>query len=520
MGQPVSVLRGARAFARDMARDQMAPGYLWDVRDYVPMMIDALLTSRGAWIWGTSTTAGADYEAGILAPYIAGEQILAAANGQLYQVSNTSPYPITLRGTVPVARQNPVMLFDSVIWMDGSGAQKPYIVNSSGAPFQISGANAPNVKLGTIWGEYFVGGNQPGHEDTLYWGPPNDITQPWDANALTRTANQITGLAALRTIIIVFHPGSVERLRGSRPPAGTTQGDMILEPLFKQVGLTEPKTIAYWNENVVFADEHGVHITDGAVLRNLVQQGSIQSYWRNLYNNKVSICGAVFLDYYIVSVNRTDGITDTLVCDLNQRLWFRFTNLVVTCLFESSGTIGMERLFAGIVGTQRLARLSGCFFPARVGAVNVDGNGVNVQPYLETSFYKLSQEGRKRLRFVYLSYDARMGTLAQSAEPVGQMAAWQERFRPEEFVPVEQLDLQPQASATQALQCAYILNPQDTTWTTAGTYPLTSLYTRNRLPIGKMPYGIAFQIQQISPTSVTRVNDIAIEAHPVERSRV
>jgi hypothetical protein len=493
-----------------MAREAMAPGYLWDVVDFVPALIDTQLTGRGAWPWGSDVGSATDFEAGILAPYTSGEKNLAAANGVLYEVGLSSPYSLTNRGNVPVARQNPVMLFDRVIWMGSSGTVPPSVVGPSGAPVVLTGK--PNVRVGTIWGEFFVCANQSGAENTVYWSYPDDPTQPWDANALWQTSGAVTGLAALRTVILVFHASSVERLRGTRPPAGTSLGDMVLEPLFQQVGTTEPKTIAYWQESILFADEHGVHITDGATLRNLVQQGSIQSYWRNLYNNKQSLSAAVYLDYYVISIKRTDGITDCLVCDLNQRQWFRFSNVAALSMWASGGTVGMERLWAGMVGTQRLGRLSAMFFPSSIVALQQDANGVNVLPSFETPYYKLSPEGHKRVKFVYLSYDARTGALGRADD---RAAPWEEHLREEEFPPL----VATPAVAGDLLQVGYILSPQDTNWTIAGTYPATSRYRRYRLPVGKYPYGIAFQVKQLAPSTVTRISDLAVDAHPAERSR-
>ena len=485
MGAPTSVLRGARAFARDMAREAMAPGYLWDVADFVPALIDTQLTGRGAWLWASATGASTDYEAGILAPYTSGEQNLGAAGGTLYQIAGNPPYPLTNRGTVPVARQNPVMLFDQVIWLSGDGSLPPTIVGPTGAPIPLAVANVKKVKVGTIWGEYFVGANAPGAENTVYFAPPDNVNQAWDPNALVQTAGQVNGLAALRTVILIFHASSIERLRGTRPPAGTDKGDMVLEPLFQQVGTTEPRTICYWQENILFADEHGVHITDGASLRNLVQQGSISSYWRNLYNNKQSLAAAVYLDYYVISVRRTDGIVDCLICDLNTRQWFRFSNIDAISMWASGGTVGMERLWGGMHGTSRVGLLSAMFFPPPVASPQQDANGVYVMPSFETPFYKLSSEGRKRIRFVYLSYDSRNG-----------------------------------GGTSDMLRVSYILSPQDTNWTSAGGYPPTSRYTRYRLPVGKVPYGIAFQVKQITPSTVTRISDLAVDTHAIERSRV
>lgn len=490
MAAPVSLLKGARAFARDAAREAMPPGFLWDVVDFVPTIIEAPLSGRGAWLWG-SAVASADFIAGILAPFSTGEKNLgSASDGTLYEVGLDTPYALTPRGNVPIARQNPVMLFDQVIWMDDAGLVEPSVVGPAGAPVVLAGK--PKVRLGTIWSTYFVGANEPGHEDTVYWSAPNDVTAAWDANALWRTSGEVTGLAALRNAILVFHANSVERLRGTRPPAGTSGGDIVLEPLFNQVGLTEPKTIAYWQENLIFADEHGVHITDGAVLRNLVQQGQIQSYWRPLYGARVNISAAVFLNYYVISVDLGGGLSDTLVCDLDARQWFRLSNVIAVSMWASGGTTGMERFWGGMIGTTRLGRLGPMFFPESVGKfIQIDANNVWVLPSFETPFYKLSAEGRKRVRFVYLSY----GSTAPAIQPIPPYVG-------------------------DMMSIGYITDPHEKGWSDAGTLPFAEAYSRYRLPIGKFPYGIAFHVEQIGPTSSTRISDLGIDAHPAERSRL
>jgi hypothetical protein len=493
-----------------MPRDGMAQGFLWDVVDYVPSLVDAQLTGRGAWVWGSSA-ADSDFRCGILASFTAGEQLLACTEGgTVYQIDTTTG-ALTNRGAVPVANQNPIQLFDDTVWFDRDGTNYPYVVRSSGAPIALTGANVPHARVGTVWRSYVVAGGAAGSEDTIRFSPPNTTVADWDVHAFYRTAGAITGLAGLRSILLVFHAGSVERIRGTTPPAGTDPGDLVLEPLFQQAGTTEPRSICYWQENVLFADEHGVQITDGAVIRNLCQQGNISSYWRNLYGLKQSLAASVFLDYYIITVVRVDGLTDTLVCDLNRRQWFRFSNIAAVSSFSSGGTTGMERIWVGIKGTSRLARISACFFPSTATGLQVDGNGSNVMPYLETPYYKLSAEGRKRVRFLYLSYDARNGTLGRTDDrPV----SWQRQLREED-------DPLPLPTGTgDLIECSYILSPQDTTWIDAGGLPPTSGYARYRLPVGKFPYGIAFQVKQVAPTTVTRINDLAVDAHGAERSRV
>jgi hypothetical protein len=511
---PVSLLQGARAFARDYPRDNMPRGYLWDLADFVPTLIDTQLTGRGGWLWGSAAQSGGDFFGGVLAPFTSGEQILAGvANGTLYQVAPDSPYGLTSRGTVPVGIQNPVQLYDQTIWFNGAGAGPPSIVGPSGSGSAAPGA--PNAKVGAVWREYVICAGAPGTDDTVYFSPPATAATAWDSTSQYRTAGVVTGLAALRSIALVFHAGSVERLRGTLPiHAGFTSGaDIVREPLFGAVGTTEPKTICYWNENVIFADEHGVHLTDGSAIRNLASQGAISYYWRPLYDNKQSISASVFLDYYIISVVRSDNIAVTLICDLNKRQWYRFTNLAAVSMFSSSGTRGMERVWAGIKNTQRLARIGPCFFPALNGTMIADDNGLNVLPFFETPWYRLGQEGRKRVRFVYLTYDIRTGAAAADAVPSG----WRRGLQLEDD---GDLSGAPQAGVPGMLDVGYVLSPQDLTYTAAGQYPSTTKYTRFRLPVGKYPYGIAFRVRQLAPSTVTRIFEIGLDAHPVERGRV
>jgi len=490
----------------------MPQGYLWDVCDFVPQIIDASLTGRGGWVWA-SNPLGGDVESGILANFlVGGEQLLVQdAAGRLSQIDLNSG-AVTDRGAIPHGPQNPVQVFDQTVWFDRSAAVVPQLVGATGGPVAMD-ASAPPSKYGTVWGSYLIVAGKPTFEDTIYFGPPGPkVTGAWDSNSYQQTDNAITGLAALRSIGLIFHASSVERLRGTTAPntAAGDPGDLVLEPLFRRVGCPDARSIAYWNENVIFADEHGVHITDGAVVRNLVIQGGISYYWRPLYANHTSLSAAVFLDYYTISVVQSDGTSDTLVCDLNARQWFRFSNIAAISKISSGGSTGMERIWAGITGTKRLARTSACFAPNLSGESIADGDGTAVMPYIQTPWYRLGPEGRKRMRFGYFSYDARV-----SAAHGGLLA-----------VPLEAAPSGPNSApaavdpAANVLSIGYIRSPQDPTYVAMGGVPSTTKYSRFRLPINQVPYGIAFQIQQTAPTTVLRIFDFAIQAWPIDRSQL
>jgi len=481
----------------------MPQGYLWDVTDYVPTLIDASLTGRGGWIWG-SAAMGGDGEAGLLAPYTSGDRLLVqTTNGHLYDV-NLSTQAVTDVGAIPRAVQNPIQLRDNVIHFDASQASVPKIITatSSGVnPIGSMNANAPKSKVGVVYKGYVVSGNQPGEADTLRFSKP-DPTVAYDTNSFWRMNGTVSALAALRSAIIVFHPGSVERLRGSTPPVtGSPEGDLLQEPLFDRVGCTEPRTVAYWQDNVVFADEHGVHVTDGATIRNLVSQGSLLRYWRLLWGTRLSVCAIAFLDYYVISlitngtVNlRTESVEPlaapssvTLICDMNKRQWFKFSNVYPLAYFASSGSTGMERVWGGMSGTNRLGSIGPCFFPAFTTSVIADADGNPVLPSFDTPWFRLGEEGRKRTRFAYLSYDIRSTGPADTAP---------------------------------LLDLSYIINPQDTSYTAIGSLPPSDAsngYTRYRLPLGRLPYGIAFRARLTRPSTAVRVFDLALDQARVDR---
>lgn len=519
MGTPTSLLQQARAFARDFPRDSMPKGYLWDVVDYVPAIIDAGLTGRGGWLWGSDAGSANDYESGILATFTGGDQLLAQNTiGNVGRIDITNPaFPMTPVGTTTRCLQNPVQLLQDVIAPDASGGAPPALWRAGG--LTVMNAAHKHSRYATVYKGMAVTGNAPGEEHVIrFTVPKQDLTATasFDDRSQYPTSQTVTGLAALRSAVLIFHTGSVERMRGTTPAHSTTSGDgdLFLEPLFDRVGCKDPRTIAYWNDNCIFADEHGVHVTDGAVIRNLVSQGAILYYWRTIWGSKISAAGCTFLDYYIITIRRSAGATPiTLICDLNRRQWFRFSNINSLTFIAAGGSTGMERLWGSQAGTHRLILVSPCFFPAFTTSLIQDADGTAVLPTIETPWYRLSQEGRKRVRFAYVSYDIRTGapTLADSVP-----SAWREFDELDEPPPVL---LEPMV-VSNVLDVGYIRSPQQTAYVDLGVLPSTSEYSRYRLPVGQFPYGVAFKLAQTQGSTVTRLFDIAVEAGAAERSRV
>lgn len=526
MARPQSLLRDVQGFARDYPRDSMPDGYLWDLADYVPTLLDAKLTGRGGWRYASDALT-APIVAGIYATFTKGDQLLTfTSDNKVWQINTTSG---AASGGVacPAPAQNPVQLFDWVLVPDGAGAVAPKLITaptSTTINVAASPASAPKFKYAAVYKTYVLGGNIPGgNENKLVASFPGTIDsdtippnsdKAWPTESFQLTSLPITAVGAIRAMILIFHAGSVERMRGSKFPldSAAETGDFSLESLHERAGCGDARSLAYWNDNAIFADERGCHMTDGAIVRNLISQGGLLTFWRALYRAKQSIAAQTYLDYYIVTVVRTDGIAVTLICDLNRKSWFRFTNIKAISYLHSVGA--QENLWAGRSGDNRLISMAECFFPPAV-SLEADGDGTNVLPVFETPWYRISEEGRKRIRFAYLSYDTRN---PPSDVALRWRAAPEMRFE----------DVAPFANGVDTtafadlLELAYVVNPSDGLvpgYTVAGNLPGTDRYSRYRIPIGKQPYGIGFRVRQTGPSSVTRIYDLAVDAWPEERSR-
>ena len=530
MGAPVSLLGQARAFARDYPRDQMPAGFLWDTVDFVPAIVDAPLTGRGKWRWGSEDMDGA-VQSGILMPYRSGDQLLAATPTQLYRIDESS-FAVSPRGATWASLQNPIKYLDAAVNLDAARAQPPQLWRDTSV-VPASSAHRP-ASVGCAYKAMLVTAGAPGEEQLVRFSVPNsDLTQStsFDQNSFLAMSLPVTALASMRSMILVFHKGSVERIRGSTPPFGDVdKGDMFPESFLDNAGTKHPRSIAYYNDNVVFADEHGVHITDGAVVRNLTSLGGIQSYWRTVYPSAESICASTYVNYYIVTLRHapptmalanefappppsqptsfTRGglrsllppdlgtitpplplaepdYNTTLVCDLDRRQWFRLSNINAQTLWSGGGTAGPERIWAGLSGYTKIARLGPMFYPD-VTLTQIDENSVVVKPHIETPFYRLGLEGRKRIRFAYLSYDVRAVT----------------------------------PSSVAPMRLGYSVSPEANSYVNSGFLPVTTGYDRRKVPVNEFPYGVAFYVDTTDQTSIVRIYDIAVEAWAGERSRL
>ena len=456
------------------------------------------------------------------AAFTKGQKLLVWAGSTLYEHPLATPGAAVSRGTLfSTGQQNGIMLRDRVYFADASGLAVPKAVTFDGTNLAITSlpATAPKAKLVEVFKDRLIAAGDPANpqnvyfsnleskgsganEDTAPFGPMRD----WDVKSLIGTSRDVSALGPMAAQILVFHSKSIERIRGGIPPETNVDSDMSTDMFSDQMGCTDPASVCNWQENVLFANARGVHLTDGATIRSLTDQGSIGDFWRWVYSRKRTgtqvVCG-VFLDFLIVTI-LTDYVpvggsgqeAFTFICDLNERTWFRFSNFRTTCYIESE--LGGEEMWAGVSPENRLYRVGPTFYGnqdipeglARTTLVDaIDADGKPVLPFIDLGWKRLGPEGVKRVRHIYVSHQTRMASGSGDV-----------------------FDVQYNTDiGTELLFPAMI---------SAGMLPTVTHYTRHRLKMGKRGYGVRLIVKQTAPTAVTRLYDVAVDEWPQDRGKL
>ena len=183
------------------------------------------------------------------------------------------------------------------------------------------------------WKGRLVVANTDANPTGVWFSKPGSITI-WAPESFQGTNYDITGLAQQKNQVLIFHNGSVERLRGTEPPDNArtdVDGDLILDSLFDRAGCYDARSIAYWNENVLFSDARGVFLTDGAAVRNLCLQGTVMNRgrrWERPRGTSPSLVAAViYRDYYMVTIRHVGYPPATFVIEIPSRRVFMLSNI-------------------------------------------------------------------------------------------------------------------------------------------------------------------------------------------------
>jgi hypothetical protein len=514
-----------RGFARDFSIDQLPSGFVWNMVDYIPDRHQAKLGGRGAWTYLTSSALAGTIWGGCHAAFSKGTKLLVCGGSNLYdQTGWAAPdmfslSPASIVGTLFASGQhNGVMLRDRVYFADATGIQTPKYVTFNGTSIglsQLSGANAPKATVLAAYKDRLLAGGDPSNPTRLYFSPLEVDGGPpgaWDNLSYIDTPRSIAAIMPMAASILVFHDGFTSKVRGGVPPGTNIDSDMSVDIYSAQLGCVDPASIVAWQENVIFANMHGIHITDGSTIRSLTDQGGISEAWRELYALKrggTQVSAEVYLDHLYVSILTSyTGATPVeqrsflFICDLSERTWHRFENVEATAMIRA--TVGAEQVWWGVDAQNRaapygnrLARLSPMLAAQREADTDnpvipypdiVDGDAAPVLPRMETGWMRMSKtEVEKRIRALYVSHY----TQSQS---------------------------QPTADALNI--SAKIAPAPYTAFQDLGNLPCSSRYVRRRVRLGRPAYGLQVKIEQTIPSHVSALYDIGVEAWAADGTKL
>jgi hypothetical protein len=349
----------------------------------------------------------------IHAPYRAGAKLLVCNTTNIRSVPTSGAAGSTSVGTIPTTKQNPVFHRDRVIVPAANGTSAPRYILWNGSVYTLSDgpASALTGRYAAVWKDRLVLASSNAFPYRVAYSKPGDPTAAWDAISFADTSYDVTGLASMRTQVLVFHDSSVERLRGTTPPDSTLSeptGDLILDSLYDDAGCYDARSIDYWRENVIFCSSQGIHLTDGAATKNLTLQGGVMNLWHDQWERPVgtaplTTAAIVYRDYYIVTLRHTGQTPTTFVVDLPTRRVFMFANCDAGCFATAVGAT--ERLFMSDMVTKKVTDGTPMFDPDPT-IVQVDANDTNVLPVIATGWYPLSKDPAfKRIEELHLSYE-------------------------------------------------------------------------------------------------------------------
>ena len=400
MASPIPLQLEYGGICRDYPRDQLPPGYIWECIDFVPQILSAPLTKRGGFKYGSTAMGATSSVKGLLyAPFASGVLNLAiTSDNHLY--SFTSGSNSDLGAAVNVV-QNPVFHRSSstgaspdaglaiIPAAGGSTAPKSY----DGSTLQNLAGTPPKATYACVFNDYTVFGNgtvgSTAYTNRIWFSVRGDAAAAWDTtNSVQDSTAPITGLAAARSAILVFHSRFTERFRGTHPgtaAAGDASDFAQDTPL--NVGCMDARTIVNYKDGwVLWADQAGIYMSDGVSIKNIAAEGLISSIWRVYTAQAWTVAAAgIINDTYFISLTGSGG-TDlgTWAYDIVHGWWWRAANFKFLCYARSGGAT--EETYAGMAGAGRVAALSTVFTPS--GTYKNDAEGSAVIPYMETGFYR------------------------------------------------------------------------------------------------------------------------------------
>lgn len=369
---------------RDTARVAIPPGAVYDSADYLLHQPGVAQKRGGTAYAGPALTGSTSATTTLHVPFTAGAQLLAIG-------SNQHLYKVTAGTTTDIGGTNNFGFGRMCVSPGGIYAILPFeaaVAQKYDGTTISTLAGGMGLNQAVSYKSRLVASSTATPNRLLFSGTP-DVNVTWDTtNSYIDCDNQVSGLAALNTALLIFSTDHMERIIGATPPPNS---DMDRAPV-APVGCTDCRSIVQVGQNVYFANPEGVYLTNGSTPVSLTEQGGIASYWRSLFSGYISaapvplhtganwtISAGFWRGFLFVTIlNDSRVIQANLMCNVARRSWWRLTNM--NAMGYTIALDGNECYYAD-GSTNRVVALSGIFSPA-AGNKN-DANGTAVTPTIE-----------------------------------------------------------------------------------------------------------------------------------------
>jgi len=408
-----------RGIVGDEPRSSIPPGGVYDASDFLFEKPGVAYKRGGSGVAGPPMD-GMEYgHSCFYADYPTGAKLIAIGvnsttnSYSLFEVGSTSTTnvaPLTLNF---LGKDKPKIRVDTVALCanDGVTAPKKAYINGGSLAVGNIGGSPPAGRYSEVYSTRLVLANVDGDENRVYFSPTPNIEDTWDTTDGYIDADySVTGLASLSSGLIIFSEGHTEIITGTTPPPATDMSRRTMAA----IGLKDARSIAKYDNNVIFANTHGVYVTNGTAFDSITkkQDGTgISKRWQAQFENDFgaydpdlwTITAEAFLDFYFVSIlDQFGALVNTWVCHLPSQAWTRFDNWT-PMMFTTSVGLSEEAYFVSRADSQ-VYTVSSVFIPDVLNKTDADGQ--DVEPTLE---YRMLGDGPslKAYGFGRLTYDCR-----------------------------------------------------------------------------------------------------------------
>lgn len=473
----------SRGIVRDAPRGALPQGSVYDDANFL-LHEPGVAQKRGGTTYAGPALTGATYGTAVAyAPFSSGSKILALGeNSHLYNVTAGTTTDLGSTGlTVDTPKFRVGASKEILVIPISDGTTSPKAYKLSGGSFTLGalGGSPPAGKYASVFKTRLALAGSTANPDRIYFSDVPDIESTWDtAESWVDTDYEISGIAALQNMIIVFSEGKTQKITGTTPAPGS---DFDRQPI-GDVGCTDARSIVIYEGRVIFANQRGVYWTDGTTYQCLTRLAGIETLWRD-YCNKASfpyLISGVLGSFLIVSVVDPSSRVPiaTLMCNLPRNAWWRLTNIQPMMLASAVGVA--DECYYADSQTNRIVALSTILTPG--AAYKNDADGTAVTCLLET---RLLGGGPtlKHFGFGEVSIDMRD---AASDSP------------------------------TMALSVAPGLEGAGSTAVKESPFAASASLKRRRFTVGKVSQGVTLSFQQTNASSKTELYsmELAIRSLP------